>query len=203
MACIVIRTPDIVIINVSNSKTDAVACERRFPKSITIEEFKQKLEIVTGGAASTMELVLYNGDTIVGKLEDNNAMLGSYPIDDGMRVHVIDQFLLVDGENVEKFELTDDQYSQKQDTVRNFLLKNRLGKYDEGEMKRLEAKKQQAKEKEEQMAKQIAVGLRCRVTTSEQPTRLGTVMFNGRLEGKKNIMIGVKFDEPLGVNDGR
>lgn len=203
MACIVIRTPDIVIINVSNSKTDAVACERRFPKSITIEEFKQKLEIVTGGAASTMELQLFDGEKLVGKLDDNEAKLGSYPIEDGMRVHVIDQFLLVDTENVEKFELTDDQYSKKQDTVRNFLLTNRLGKYDEAEMKRLEAKKQQAKEKEEQMAKQIQVGLRCRVTTSDQPTRLGTVMFNGRLEGKKNIMIGVKFDEPLGVNDGR
>lgn len=204
MACIVIKTPDIVTIHISNSKTDAVAFERRFAKSMTIEEFKEKLEIVTGGAAATMELVLYNGETVVGKLDDNQAKLGSYPIDDGMRVHVIDQFLLVEGgENVEKFELTEDQYSQKQDTVRSFLLKNRLGKYDEGEMKRLEAKKQQAKEKEEQMAKQITVGARCRVTTSEQPTRLGTVMFNGRLEGKKNIMIGVKFDEPLGVNDGR
>lgn len=203
MTCIVIKTPDIVTIHISNSKTDAVAFERRFPQIMTIEEFKQKLEIVTGGAASTMELVLYNGDTVVCKLDDDAAKLGSYPIDDGMRVHVIDQFLLVDAENVEKFELTDNQYAEKQDTVRSFLQKNRLGKYDEAEMKRLEAKKQQAKEKEEQMAKQIQVGLRCKVTTNEQPTRLGTVMFNGRLEGKKNLMIGVKFDEPLGVNDGR
>lgn len=203
MACIVIKTPDIVTINITNSKTDAVAFERRFPKSITVDEFKHKLEIVTGGSAGTMELVLYNGDTMVCKIDNNDAKLGSYPIDDGMRVHVIDQFLLVDAENVEKFELTDDQYSSKQDTVRNFLLKNKLGKYDEAEMKRLEAKKQQAKEKEEQMAKQIQIGLRCKVTTADQPTRYGTVMFNGRLEGKKNLMIGVKFDEPLGVNDGR
>lgn len=203
MACIVIKTPDIVTVHVSNSKTDAVAFERRFAKSMTIDEFKHKLEIVTGGCAGTMELQLFSGDTLVAKLDDNDAKLGSYPVDDGMRVHVIDQFLLVDGENVEKFELTDDQYSSKQDTVRNFLRTNRLGKYDDAEMQRLEAKKQQLKEKEEQAAKQIQVGLRCKVTTSDQPTRVGTVMFNGRLEGKKNIMIGVKFDEPLGVNDGR
>lgn len=203
MACIVIKTPDIVTIHISNSKTDAVAFERRFAKSQTIEEFKQKLEIVTGGAAGTMQLVLYNGDKEVVKMDDNDAKLGSYPIEDGMRVHVIDAFLLVDAENVEKFELTDDQYATKQDTVRSFLQKNRLGKYDEAEMKRLEARKQQMKEKEEQMAKQITIGSRCKVTTAEQPTRLGTVMFNGRMEGRKNIVIGVKFDLPLGVNDGR
>lgn len=203
MACIVIKTPDIVIINISNSKTDAVAFERRFAKSMTIDEFKQKMEIVTGGSAGTMELSLYSGDKLITKMEDNDAKLGSYPIEDGMRVHVIDQFLMVDAENVEKFELTEDQYSSKQDTLRSFLKSNKLGKYDDAEMQRLEAKKQQAKEKEEQMAKQIQVGSRCKVVTSDQPTRLGTVMFNGRLEGKRNIMIGVKFDEPLGVNDGR
>lgn len=203
MACIVIQTPDIVTINVSNSKTDALAFERKFVKSMNIADFKQKLEVVTGGSAGTMELELYSGDKLICKLDNDEAKLGSYPIEDGMRVHVIDQFLMVLGEEVEKFELTDDQYSKKQDTVRNFLLKNKLGKYDEAEMQRLEAKKQQAREKEEQMAKQIQIGSRCKVTTADQPTRLGTVMFNGRLEGKKNIMIGVKFDEPLGVNDGR
>lgn len=40
MTCIVIKTPDIVTVNVSNSKTDAVAFERRFAKSMTIDEFK-------------------------------------------------------------------------------------------------------------------------------------------------------------------
>lgn len=207
MACIVIKTPDFVTINISNSKTDALAFERKFPKSMTVAEFKQKLEIVTGGSAPTMQLELYAGDKLVTKLEtagqDDETMLGAFPIEDGMRVHVIDQFLLVDAENVEKFELTEDQYSEKRDTLRSFLKSNRLGKYDDAEMQRLEAKRKAAQEKEEQAAKQIVVGQRCMVTTAGQPTRLGEVMFNGRLDGKKSIMIGVKFDEPLGVNDGR
>lgn len=203
MATITIRTSEFVTINISNSKTDAISFEKKFPKSLTIEDFKNKLEIVTGGSAGTMQLELYAGDKLVTKLTDNDLKLGAYPIEDGMRVHVIDQFLMVDCENVDKFELTEDQYTKKQDTVRNFLKTNKLGKYDDAEMQRLEAQKKAAQEKEEQQAKQIEIGKRCMVTTSGQPTRLGTVMFNGRLDGKKSLMIGVKFDLPLGVNDGR
>ncbi|XP_059618953.1 tubulin-folding cofactor B [Phlebotomus argentipes] len=197
-----IVTADFVKVNVTNSKTDAVVFERKFPKDITILEFKNKLEVVTGGCAATMKLELFNGDKLVGKLDNNESLLGSYPIEDGMRIHVIDEFTLVDAENVEKFNLTDQQYSERTDTVRNFLRSNKLGKYDEEEMKRLEEKKREAAAKEERLAREITVGARCQVTVAGQPRRLGTVMFNGVIEGKNKLMIGVKFDEPLGVNDG-
>ncbi|XP_055684124.1 tubulin-folding cofactor B [Lutzomyia longipalpis] len=194
-------TGDFVKVNVTNSKTDAVVFERKFPKNITILDFKNKLEVVTGGCAATMRLELYNGDKLVEKLDRNEALLGFYPIEDGMRIHVIDDFLLVDAE-VEKFNLTDQQYSERTDTVRSFLKSNKLGKYDEEEMKRLEEKKREAAAREDRLAREIMVGARCQVTVSGQPRRLGTVMFNGEIEGKNKIMIGVKFDEPLGVNDG-
>ena len=36
-----------------------------------------------------MQLEVYNkDDKIVCKLENNEALLGSYPVDDGMRIHV-------------------------------------------------------------------------------------------------------------------
>lgn len=147
-----------------------------------------------------MQLELYSGSKLVCKIDNNHAMLGSYNIEDGMRIHVIDQILF--DQNVEKFELTTQQYDNRDDSVRSFLKRNKLGKYNEEEMKEIEKKREEAAQRELERAQKITIGSRCKVTTANQPTRLGTVMYNGDLEGKKGLFIGVKFDEPLGVNDG-
>lgn len=147
-----------------------------------------------------MQLELLSGSKLVCKIDNNDAMLGSFPIEDGMRIHVIDNILF--DQNVEKFELTSQQYESREDSVRSFLKRNRLGKYNEDEMKEIEKKREEAAQRDLERAQKITVGSRCKVTTANQPTRIGTVMYNGELEGKKGIFIGVKFDEPLGVNDG-
>lgn len=147
-----------------------------------------------------MQLELYSGSKLVCKIDNNDAMLGSYSIEDGMRIHVIDNIVI--DQNVEKFELTTQQYDNREDSVRSFLKRNKLGKYNEEEMKEIEKKREDAIQRDLERAQKITVGSRCKVTTANQPTRIGTVMYNGDLEGKKGIFIGVKFDEPLGVNDG-
>lgn len=163
--------------------------------------FRQaKLEILTGGNPATMQLELFSGSKLICKIDNNDAMLGSYSIEDGMRIHVIDNILF--DQNVEKFELTSQQYESRQDSVRSFLKRNKLGKYNEEEMKEIEKKREEAAQRDLERAQKITVGSRCKVTTANQPTRIGAVMYNGELEGKKGIFIGVKFDEPLGVNDG-
>lgn len=51
--------------------------------------FKGKLELVTGGNLVTMTVEVYDkNDKLICKLEDGQRLLGSYPIDDGMRIHV-------------------------------------------------------------------------------------------------------------------
>lgn len=147
-----------------------------------------------------MQLELYSGSKLVCKLENADAMLGSFPIDDGMRIHVIDNILF--DQNVEKFELTSQQYDSRDDSVRSFLKRNKLGKYNEEEMLEIEKKREEAAKRDLDRAQKITIGSRCKVTSANQPTRIGTVMYNGELEGKKGFFIGVKFDEPLGVNDG-
>lgn len=48
-----------------------------------------KLELVVGSPASCMDLELYTSDDkFVMKLDSDEALLGSYPIDDGCRIHV-------------------------------------------------------------------------------------------------------------------
>lgn len=161
------------------------------------------MEILTGGNKLTMQLELYSGSKHICKIDMDAAIFGSYPIEDNMRLHVIDNIISFDQNNVEKFELTSQQYENREDSVRSFLKRNRLGKYNEEEMKQLELKKQEAEKRELERFEKISVGARCKVTTSGQPTRLGSVMYKGELEGKKGMFVGVKFDEPLGVNDGR
>lgn len=48
-----------------------------------------KLELFTGAQAGTMTIKVFNkDDELVCVLDNDNALLGSYPIDDGMRFHV-------------------------------------------------------------------------------------------------------------------
>lgn len=147
-----------------------------------------------------MKLELYNGDNLIGYLNNDDAYLGSYPIENNMRLHVIDNFQIF-AENVEKFDLNDKQYDQKQNTVRDYLKRNKLGKYNEAEMKEMEDRKQQEQLEQEQKAKAINVGNRCLIT-AKGPRRLGTVRYKGPLEGKPGLFVGVEFDEPLGIHNG-
>ncbi|CAG9787604.1 unnamed protein product [Diatraea saccharalis] len=201
-------TQDYVNILITKSDSeDAAPVERRFKKGITILEFKTKLELVTGGSASTMQLKLYdNKNNFVCNIDNDEALLGSYPIDDGMVIHVIDKFTLVKDltstESAERFRLSEEEYEKKGDTLRSFLQRNKLGKYNEEEMTKLKEQQQKELEEEAKLAEAVLVGARCEVRVPQQPTRRATVRYNGTLDGAKGIWIGVQYDEPRGKNDG-
>ncbi|XP_037808067.1 tubulin-folding cofactor B [Lucilia sericata] len=196
-------TSDFIKINITNSKTDNIAFDIKFPKSMTVGELKNKLQIITGGNAGTMVVELMKGDQLMTSLADDSMMLGALPIEPGMRFHVKDNFCWdLSDEPVEKFVLAESEYDQKENTVRSFLKRNRMGKYNEEEQQREDAKRKEKEELEKQKAALCTVGSRCQVTVKGCPTRRGTIMYNGPLEGKSAIFIGVKYDEPLGKNDG-
>lgn len=91
------------------------------------------MELITGGSCSTMQLEIYNKENkLVCRLSEDTAILGSYPIENGMRLHVVDKFSIkneLDFGNVEKYELPQEIYAKKSDTVRAFLMKNKMGKF--------------------------------------------------------------------------
>lgn len=147
-----------------------------------------------------MQLELYSGDRLVQLLNNDDALLCSTNVEDGMRIHVVDNILF--DQNVPKFELTKEQYEKRQDSLKSFLLKNQLGKYNEEELKKMEEEKKERALIEEKNIKAAIIGARCKVSSKGKPIRIGTVMYNGQLDGKKGTFIGVKFDEPLGNNDG-
>lgn len=148
-----------------------------------------------------MKLQLFNGDKLIGYLDDDDAELGSYPVQNDMRIHVVDNILVFD-DKVEKFELTEKQYDQKRNTVRDYLKSNRLGKYNAEEMKAIRERQEQEQMEMDKKAESIHIGDRCLVT-AKGPRRLGCVKYKGELDGKPGLFVGVQFDEPLGMHDGR
>ncbi|CAK1585699.1 unnamed protein product [Parnassius mnemosyne] len=209
MEGIQIITQDYVNVHITKSDSeDAAPVERRFKKDITVSEFKTKLELVTGGSATTMKLKLFdNKNNFVCDIANDNALLGSYPIDDGMRIHVIDNFILVKdftgSDSAERFRLSEEEYEKKGDTLRSFLQRNKLGKYNEEEMNKLKEQQQKELEEEAKLAASVVVGARCEVRAPQQPRRRATVRYNGPLDGARGVWIGVQYDEPLGKNDGQ
>ena len=56
---------------------------------------KEKLEMVTGAACNSMTVDVYGkDDKFVCRLDNDDALLGSYPVDDGARIHVMCQFFV-------------------------------------------------------------------------------------------------------------
>ncbi|XP_002741744.1 tubulin-folding cofactor B-like [Saccoglossus kowalevskii] len=210
MAEFSVVTQSQVTVQITSSAT-SFASERRFPKSIRIGELKGKLELITGCSTAGMLLEVFDkNDKLIVKLSDDIAMLGSYPVDDGMRIHVHDPTQTVgafeDVSKVEKFELSKEEYSKRSDSVLAFKKKMKMGQFaevDEEEKARLEKEAQEKLENEKKLADQIKVGSRCEVNNPKNPpVKRGTVMYVGTTEFSSGLWVGVKYDEPLGKNDG-
>ncbi|TST73083.1 Tubulin-folding cofactor B [Bagarius yarrelli] len=181
---------------------------RRFDRGITIAEFKSKLELVIGCPAASMDLQLFStSDKFLQNLEDNEALLGSYPVDDNCRIHVIDRTGSLTGafsdlSKVEKFEISDEAYAKRADSLRSFKKNMKIGRFNEENMAKHEEAMAKKEEEEKAALDLITVGKRCQVQTTGQPTKVGTVMFVGTTDFKPGYWVGVKYDEPLGKNDG-
>ncbi|KAJ6663801.1 hypothetical protein lerEdw1_009880 [Lerista edwardsae] len=200
-------SPAVVTVSISSSLNSFRAL-KRYSRGLTLAEFKCKLELVVGSPASCMDLELYTpDDKFVMKLDSDEALLGSYPVDDGCRIHVIDQSGARLGEyedvsQVEKFQIPDSDYEKRTDTARSFLKRNKLGQYNQEEMSKKAAEQEQRLAEEKALAEAISVGARCEVRSAGQPSKRGTVMYVGLADFKPGYWIGIKYDEPLGKHDG-
>lgn len=207
MSSVIVRSSPIVTLLISSSLNTFTA-EKRLDRGFTLAELKCKLELVVGSPASCMDLQLFSADnTFVQNLDQDDALLGSYPVDDGCRIHVIDKSGAQAGEyedlsRVEKYEIPPEAYDKRSDSVRSFLKKNKLGKFNEEETAQKAAEQQRKLEEERLAAEAITPGSRCEVRAVGQPTKRGTVMYVGLADFKPGIWVGVKYDEPLGKHDG-
>ena len=204
---VVLANSHVVLISIT-SNCNTFTSEKKFDKGITVRALKDKLELITGARSGLMSLELFDQyDKKVCDLSDDAALIGSYPIEPaGMRLHVTDPERklgeLEDTTGVAKYEMSKEEYSKRTGTVQDFLKKNKLGKYNEEERKRLEAEQVQQEKEEKEAMEAVKIGSRCEVRVPGNPPRRGEVAFVGKVHFKPGYWVGVKFDEPFGKNDG-
>lgn len=107
-----------------------------------------------------------------------------------------------DGQFVPKFELSDDQYAKREDSVLAFKMRNKLGRFDEEAAQQRELEQREREKLQIEKASKIQIGDRCEVRVAGQPSRRGTIKFVGTTKFKPGTWVGVQYDEPLGKNDG-
>lgn len=189
--------------------SENASSERRFNRDILISSLKERLEPITGVPAKTMLIKLYNEhDQFIGPMDDDTKKLGFYSVNDYYRIDIEDlnpykvKNEWTDCSKVEKFELSEEEYNKRQESVRHFLQKNKLGQYSEENQKHLEKENDPDGYFEE--AEKIKIGDRCEVHAESKtgvPKR-GTVKYVGKTDFKPGYWVGIAYDEPQGKHNG-
>ncbi|KAL1916109.1 uncharacterized protein VTP21DRAFT_6113 [Calcarisporiella thermophila] len=194
----------IVLLFVSSENTSE--SERRFDKGLSIFQLKGKLETITGIPHQYQQLTLYQGDKPVASLEGNeDALLGAFPVENYMRLHVGNtnphkiKGQYTDLSQVKKYEMPEEEYVKRTDSVLAFKQRNKLGRFSDA----ASSASMEDEEAFKDEAANIQVGSRCEVMVGEgHLKRRGTVRFVGQTKFKPGFWVGVEYDEPLGKNDG-
>ncbi|KAI9062749.1 hypothetical protein FKP32DRAFT_1593417 [Trametes sanguinea] len=177
--------------------------ERRFDLGLTVGQLKNKLELITGIPVQNQEISVLPSEDATQPLcilADDGKQFGFYGVHDWQVLKVNDlnpatSFTgqLSDTSQVDKFELSETEYAQRQDTVLAYKQRHKIGRFAE----------KPAEEPQETPHVDIPVGARCEVESTEEDFRKrGTVRYVGPTEFAKGIWVGIEYDEPIGKNDG-
>jgi len=180
--------------------------ERRLDLHITIGSLKSKLELITGIPANNQSLSLHSSEEsnqIIAVLDDDTKSLGFYGTRDYQALKVEDTNpsssltgQLTDVSQVEKYEISDEAYAKRQDTVLAYKQRHQVGRF---------APKDQESPKAIAVIPNIPIGSRCQIETSEKDfLKRGTVRFAGetKFSTQGGVWVGIEYDEPFGKNDG-
>eukprot|EP01104_Vermistella_antarctica_P011837 TRINITY_DN3347_c0_g1_i1.p1 TRINITY_DN3347_c0_g1~~TRINITY_DN3347_c0_g1_i1.p1 ORF type:complete len:292 (-),score=66.97 TRINITY_DN3347_c0_g1_i1:374-1207(-) len=190
-----------------------------YDKSMSIGTLKDKLERTYGTPVQFMTLQLYDapskGGQLLGNLTDESKLLGYYSPLDNMRLHVVDRdpnhtvALLQDVSQVEKYEMSEKDYNARDNTVRKLKQKEKEKKEAAGggtgcgSVSCGSPGTCGGASEEVVIPDHMHVGDRCEIMSGDGSLgRRGTVMYVGGLHFAKGCWVGVRFDEPVGKNDG-
>lgn len=187
-----------------------------FDEDMTVGQVKEKLYRHGGTPAQHQELFLRRGGSDTIFLMDESKTLRYYSARNGMEIHIKDTDPhsiskhggLEDVSQVEKYEMDDDTYDKLENSVR--ACKKREKAAQEAAQKAERARREAAgedlgcvpeepEENPEEVAARFPLDSRCEVAPG---SRRGAVAYVGSVTGMKGIWIGIRLDEPQGMNDG-
>lgn len=119
------------------SEINSTGLEKRFAGDVILKDLKNKLVLITGVETSSMIIELYVDNQLKGELSDDSQSIGDAVGESNaakqLRLHVKDKSgdssKLLDTEEVKKFELSDEAYEKRENTLRNFKKQNKLGRF--------------------------------------------------------------------------
>jgi len=208
-----------VMVTCTHSNLNQKHVDLRFDLHTTVFDVKKRLALHNGTPPGDQKLYIKDGDMIIGELDDDSRMLGFYSIQNGQVLHVVDTNPysmsanggLEDTSLVKKYEMSDEEYNKRKNTLRAYkremLKKDPNFKFDWSQAGKDGLKGVKGKENQgekvypgPESVANMAVGNRCEVNPGG---RRGEVMYLGPVsEIAPGHWVGVKFDEPLGKNDG-
>lgn len=194
--------------------SDLTSSERRISPQWSIKYLKLRLEQITGISPQFQHLQYFpvrtsNESLLIGGIAvDDERTVANYGIAAYSRIHVEDtdpesklKGLANDAEiDNAQFKLSEEEYASRADSVLSWKKQQQLGRFDP----QFNDHQQLLQKQNEELAKDINVGSRCRVINIEGERR-GQVKYVGRLEPLdegENVWVGIEFDEPVGKNDG-
>mmetsp|Transcript_7730 Transcript_7730/g.28315 ORF Transcript_7730/g.28315 Transcript_7730/m.28315 type:complete len:288 (+) Transcript_7730:64-927(+) len=187
-----------------------------FDENMTVGRVKEKLYRHGGTPGAHQELFLKRGGSDTIYMMDEDKTLRYYGTRNGMEIHIKDTDPhsislhggLEDVSQVEKYVMDDEAYDKLDNSVRAIKKREQA----RAAVKAAEAKREAAERGEElgtveeepevdmeQLAKDFPTDGRCEV----QPGgRRGAIGYVGKVTGMKGVFIGIRLDEPMGMNDG-
>lgn len=185
-----------------------VLSEQRLPAELPAAELRARLERITGVPPSAQQLALFSANDVEGERQTGRAAciaservaalesLAAWDAANGMLLRVDDmrRDAGLTEADVEKFELTDEQYAARRDTVRAYKEAHHLGRF---------APEHSASTEVSELLPEMQPGARCAVNTGDNFERRGTIRYVGATQFAQGPWVGVEYDEPVGKNDGR
>lgn len=203
---------DLVCVSMTHSNLPQEHPDLRLNLHMTISEVKEKFRLHIGTPVDHQRLILKDNGRIICQLSDDNKMLGYYSVISGMEIHIIDldpyslsrNGGLTDVSLVQKYKMSDEDYSSRKGTMRSYIQEQRL-KDPKFKLKPKGNVPTFSKASDEPVpdaltVEGITIGSRCEVMPG---ARRGIVRFVGEIPTSvSGYWVGVQLDEPVGKGDG-
>ena len=183
-------------------------CKRRFPISDwTLKDFRSYLEQLLDIDIDNLivrlhskELTREHDDDLLCKF-DNLCENDTIVIDSHRRAEDIDDVNRLP----EKYQMSDEVYSQRKGTLKDYLQRHKLGKYSDRTLtlsNNNNYEKSSFRELNRMKLKKLSIGMQVQVNEPMVNKRYGEVVYIGMLRGILDEFVGVVFDGPWGDSNG-